>query len=228
MPSTRSLACNSLFFGEDCLQFHRFGKECGKYQTCLICQLEYVYNPKKQHRCWMAKCPSCEEVVSVATHRCFIQPVDPNPPAEGQHKKDPWTNALFVYADIEAMQLVDRSFKANMLCYGTSEEEEIHCLRGSTCVLEFLHDLDDLTDQPVEGEDDDDDEDERSIIIIFHNLKGFDGNFILRELYLQQRSVTAQLTVGAKVLSFHFGLRILYVFYRCPWLVFRARLGSQS
>ena len=204
MPATRCPACNSLFFGEDCLQFHRSGKECGKYRTCLICHAEYVYHPKKRHRCGFAKCPSCEEVVSVATHRCFIQPVDTHPPAEGKREKDPWQNALFVYADIEAMQLVDRSFKANMLCYRTSEEEEIHCLRGSTYVLEFLHDLDDLTDQPVEGEDDDD-EDERSIIIIFHNLKGFDGNFILRELYLQQRSVTAQLTVAAKVLSFTSG-----------------------
>ena len=59
----------------------------------------------------------------------------------------------------------------------------------------------------AEGEkDDDDDEDEdRLIFIIFHNLKGFDGNFILRELYSQQRSVTTQLTVGAKVLSFQSG-----------------------
>ena len=145
----------------------------------------------------------------MATHRCFIQPVDTNPPAEGKkpRKKDPWQKALFVYADIEAMQLADRSFKANMLCYRTAEEEEIHCLRGTSCMLEFLHDMDDLTDQPVEGEEDEDDDDdnERHMIIIFHNLKGFDGNFILHELYLQQQSVTTQLTVGAKVLSFQSG-----------------------
>ena len=186
---------------------HRSGKECGKFRTCPKCQSEYAYNPKKRHICGMAKCPSCEEWVSVATHRCFIQPVDINPPAEGEgddtsHNKDALANALFVYADIEAQQLADRSFEPNMLCYRTSEEEEIHCLRGSDCVLQFLNDLDELTNQPtedgVEGEEDDDVE--RPIIIIFHNLKGFDGIFILRELYLQQRSVTGQMTVGAKVL----------------------------
>ena len=38
--------------------------------------------------------------------------------------------------------------------------------------------------------------------MVFHNLKGFDGMFILHELYQQQREVVDQLTVGAKVLSF--------------------------
>ena len=155
-------------------------------------------------------------MVPVATHRCYIQPVDDNASStrsrKKKPKKDPLQTALFVYADIEAMQLADRSFKANMLCYRSTEEEEIHCLRGSGCVLEFLRDLDELAEQPpdmqAEGEendDDDEDDDDRLIFVIFHNLKGFDGHFILRELYLQQRSVTAQLTIGAKVLSFRRG-----------------------
>ena len=150
----------------------------------------------------------------MATHKCYIQPVDVSPPAEGKRKKkDPRETALFVYADIEALQLADRSFEANMLCYRTSEEEEIHCLRGPSCVLDFLITMDELTVQPpemrAEGEeendDDEDDDDDRLIFILFHNLKGFDGNFLLRELYLQQRSVTTQLTIGAKVLSFTSG-----------------------
>lgn len=39
----------------------------------------------------------------------------------------------------------------------------------------------------------------------FYNLKGFDGVFLLCELYSEQRTVTAQLTIGAKVLSFTSG-----------------------
>ena len=212
-PTTRCPRCNCLFFGADCLLFHRSGNSCGKYRTCPLCQSVYGFNAKKRHQCGMAKCPSCEEFVQISSHRCYIQPVDTRPPTEGtsKEKKDPLSTALFVYADIEAMQLADRSFEANMLCYRTSEEDEIHCLRGPGCVLEFLNAMDALTEQPpdmlAEGEeDDDDDEDEdRLIFIIFHNLKGFDGNFILRELYSQQRSVTTQLTVGAKVLSFQSG-----------------------
>ena len=56
---------------------------------------------------------------------------------------------------------------------------------------------------PSEDEDGDDDDDDR--LVVFHNLKGFDGMFILHELYQQQREVVDQLTVGAKVLSFRSG-----------------------
>ena len=41
--------------------------------------------------------------------------------------------------------------------------------------------------------------------MVFHNLKGFDGMFILHELYQQQREAVDQLTVRAKVLSFKSG-----------------------
>ena len=51
---------------------------------------------------------------------------------------------------------------------------------------------------------------EREILVVFLNLKGFDGMFILHcmfifQLYQQQREVVDQLTVGAKVLSFKSG-----------------------
>ena len=49
-------------------------------------------------------------------------------------------------------------------------------LDGEDCALQFLRDLDDLTDIP-------DREGEREALVLFHNLKGFDGMFILHELY---------------------------------------------
>jgi len=201
IASTRCPICNCLFYGPDCLMFHRLGKDCGKYKTCPECQSKYLTD-RKRHHCGIGTCPSCKEKVFVAEHKCFITPVEvPQSDEESSDEEDDQSsleNALFVYADIEALQLVDRTFEPNMLCYRTSEEEEIHCLKSSSCCLEFLHILDDLTDLP-------DTDDERPVIVIFHNLKGFDGIFILRELYDQQRTVTNQLTVGAKVLSFKSG-----------------------
>ena len=105
---------------------------------------------------------------------------------------------LFVYADMEAMQNAEGVFVANLLCYLSSKETIIHVLDGEDCALQFLRDLDDLTVIP-------DREGEREILVVFHNLKGFDGMFILHELYQQQREVVDQLTVGAKVLSFKSG-----------------------
>ena len=43
---------------------------------------------------------------------------------------------------------------------------------------------------------------EQPLIIMFHNLKGFDGVFILKELYRDSRRVENQACMGAKVLSF--------------------------
>lgn len=105
---------------------------------------------------------------------------------------------LLVYADIEAYQNEENVFIANLLCYSSSEEEDIHALDGEDCVLQFLQNLDDLTEVP--GSDK-----MREIIVVFHNLKGFDGMFLIHELYDQQRPVENQITVGAKVLSFKSG-----------------------
>ena len=108
------------------------------------------------------------------------------------------TPPLFVYPHFEAMQNAEGVFVANLLCYSSSEESTIHVLDGEDCALQFLHDLDDLTEVP-------DRDQEREILVVFHNLTGFDGIFILHELYQQQREVADQLTVGAKVLSFKRG-----------------------
>ena len=96
------------------------------------------------------------------------------------------------------MQNAEGVFVANLLRYSSSEEATIHVLDGEDCALQFLQVLDDLTEVP-------DRDQEQEILVVFHNLKGFDGMFILHELYQQQCEVADQLTVGAKVLSFKSG-----------------------
>ena len=125
----------------------------------------------------------------------MVEDEEPEPTEEGGGCMVAPPPPLFVYADFEAMQNAEGVFVANLLCYSSSEDTTIHVLDGEDCAQQFLHDLDDLTDVP-------DREDQRTILVVFHNLKGFDGMFILHELYQQQRGVEDQLTVGAKVLSF--------------------------
>ena len=158
----------------------------------------------KRHRCGYAKCPVCQEYVCINNHRCYIQPVK----EEAEDTEEPTEEGggcmvappppLFVYADIETMQNAECMFVPNLLCYSSSEEESIHVLDGEDCTLQFLHDLNDLVDVPVN-------EQQREVTVVFHNLKGFDGLFIINKLYDQQRPVEKQLTVGAKVLSFKSG-----------------------
>ena len=149
----------------------------------------------------------CHEWVSINDHRCYIQPVveeeerdteEPTEEPEGGGCMVATPPPVFIYADFEAMQNAEGVFVANLLSYSPAEQETIHVLEGEDCALQFLRDLDHLVAVP-------DSDEEREIIVVFHNLKGFDGMFILHELYQQQPEVVDQLTVGAKVLSFKSG-----------------------
>lgn len=144
-------------------------------------------------------------MVDVQTHHCFIQPIFPKTEDETHdddnrdEEDNPPPAPAFIYADIEALQLPDRSFQPNLLCYRCDEEDDITTLTGTDCCRQFLIAMDELSHKGTdEGE-------ERLVTILFHNLKGFDGMFLIRELYQQQRLVTDQLTVGAKVLAFSSG-----------------------
>ena len=162
--------------------------------------------PDRRHKCGHANCPVCHEWVLIHDHKCYIQPVveeerdteEPTEEPEGGGRMVAPPPPLFLYADFEAMQNAEGVFVANLLCYSSAEEEAIHVLEGEDCALHFLHDLDDLVDVPENNQ-------EHEILVVFHNLKGFEGMFILHELYQQQREMADQLTVGAKVLSFKSG-----------------------
>ena len=182
--------CHGLFHGPLCLQHHRTNGRCETYHTCTTCYAQYKTD--KDHHCGEAKCHSCGELDDLAKHRCYIQPVE-----EEEEESEP---PLFVYADIEALTLPDRSFQPNLLCYRTSEEKK-HALWGKDCCLQFLKKLDKLAWVPAGKKK----MKERPVIVLFHNLKGFDGVFMLNALYKDGRGVESQFCMGAKVLSFTSG-----------------------
>ena len=200
-PEDHCTQCNTKFFGPSCKGHHFDTKQCQSHKTCQNCQAVYMVIKGKRHRCGFSKCPVCTKWVFIADHKCYIQPVveeQPEPTEEGGGCMVAPPPPLFVYADIEALQNHDSVFQANLLCYSSSEEEDIHVLDGEECVLNFLHELDDLAEVPESDK-------RREIIVVFHNLKGFDSMFIIHQLYEEQRQVSNQLTVGAKVLSFTSG-----------------------
>ena len=201
-PEDHCTQCNTKFFGPSCKQHHVATNQCQTHRTCANCQAMYMIIKGKRHRCGYAKCAVCKQFVFIAKHKCYIQPVaeeeQPEPTEEGGGCMVAPPPPLFIYADFEAMQNAEGVFLPNLLCYSSSEDDVIHVLDGENCALHFLHELDDLTVVPNSDK-------ERQIIVVFHNLKAFDGLFLINELYNQQRSVENQLTVGAKVLSFKSG-----------------------
>ena len=202
-PTDYCSHCHTKFFGIQCKNHHFASNQCETHKTCRNCYAQYMVITGKRHRCGFAKCTVCKQFVSINNHKCYIQPVveeeeETEQTEEGGGCMVAPPPPLFVYADIEAYQNEENVFVPNLLCYATAEEEEIHVIDGDHCVLNFLQELDDLAEVP-------DSDREREIIIVFHNLKAFDGIFIINELYQQQRHVINQLTVGAKVLSFKSG-----------------------
>ena len=202
-PSDYCTQCHTKFFGTSCKQHHFTTNQCQTHKTCVQCQGQYFVVKGKRHRCGFAKCHVCQEYVYINDHRCYIQPVvvdkeKSEATEEGGGCMVAPPPPLFLYSDIEAMQNAEGIFIPNLLCYSSSDEEDIHVLEGDQCVLNFLHKLDYLTEVPSN-------EQQREVIVVFHNLKGFDGTFIIHELYNQQRPIEKQITVGAKVLSFKSG-----------------------
>ena len=200
-PTQHCTHCNTKFFGPSCKGHHFDTKQCQSHKTCQNCQAQYMVIKGKRHCCEYAKCAVCKQFVSINHHKCYIQPVveeQPEPTEEGGGCMVAPPPPLMIYADIEASQNEENVFVPNLLCYATAEEEDIHALDGEDCVLQFLQNLDDLTEVPESDK-------MREIIVVFHNLKGYDGLFLIHELYDQQRHVENQITVGAKVLSFKSG-----------------------
>ena len=184
--------CHGLFFGPTCFREHKSNGRCEALHTCTTCFARF--DTDKEHTCWHAKCPNCKEEDDLREHRCHIQPVE----EEEEGGKPP----LFVYADIEAMTLPDRSFQPNLVCYQTSQPwSKIQTLKGPTCCKKFIEVLGKLALVPAGKKK----KRERPVTVLFHNLKGFDGVFILKELYKDSRKVVNQACMGAKVLTFKTG-----------------------
>ena len=96
------------FYGAYCKRHHVVTKQCQSVKTCLKCRIQYTVVPDRHHKCGHAKCPVCQEWVSIQDHKCYIQPMveeeEPEPTEEGGGCMVAPPPPLFVYADFEAMQ----------------------------------------------------------------------------------------------------------------------------
>lgn len=79
--------CNGLFYGSTCLQEHKRTGQCDSFKHCLKCSAEYHVVPGKPHRCFFAKYRSCEQIVNVQDHKCFIQPIKDEEEGTGKKKR---------------------------------------------------------------------------------------------------------------------------------------------
>ena len=107
-PTDYCTVCHCKFYGAYCKRHHVVTKQCQSVKTCLKCQAQYTVVPDRRHKCKHAKCPVCQEWVSIQHRKCYIQSVvkdeEPEPTEEGGGCMVAPPPTLFVYADFEAMQ----------------------------------------------------------------------------------------------------------------------------
>ena len=81
-----------------------------------------------------------------------------------------------------------------LICFEKAESDDCQVIYGDDCTARFVEEMESLAV--------DSDGDDRRVIVVFHNLKGYDGMFLLQYLYSNHREVSRIVTVGIKVMSF--------------------------
>ena len=123
--------------------------------------------------------------------RPFLEPHEGDPDTRVWVERDP---PLQVYYDYEALTDAEGNQTTILLCAETDDDDETKTFYGLDCTSPFFDWLEELAV--------DQDGDDRPVIALFHNLKGYDGMFLLQYCYAHHREVTNQITVGTKILSF--------------------------
>ena len=123
--------------------------------------------------------------------RPFTEPEPDDPDTRVFVEREP---ALQVYCDYKAVTDVEGNQTPILLFAETDEDNEMVSFYGPDCTSRFFDWLEELALDQV-GDD-------RHVIAIFHNLKGYDGMFLLQHCYATHQEVTDQITVGTKLLSF--------------------------
>ena len=229
-PTSVCQLCRRKFFGEQCYNYHlqrhslNIKSICDSYKKCPSCCHVYEPSPKlrhggacsSDHLCGWGECHICEKKVHLTTHKWYIQrlPEDVDEPKMKRVSRDevgprPFTEPepddpdtrvfvereppLQVYCDYEAVTDVEGNQTPILLCAENDEHNETVTFYGPDCTSRFFDWLEELA---VDQNGDD-----RPVIAIFHNLKGYDGMFILQHCYATHREVEDQITVGTKILS---------------------------
>ena len=230
-PTSRCPLCHRTFFGAECYNYHlqrrtlHIKSICDTYKKCPDCCHVYELDAKvtrrnhrtPDHKCGWGECSICGQQVHLASHQCYIQRLpededDPKlkrvsrdevgtrpflEPQEGDPDTRVWVERdppLQVYCDYEALTDAEGNQTPILLCAETDDDDDTKTFYGTDCTSPFFDWLEELAV--------DQDGDDRPVIALFHNLKGYDGMFLLQYCYAHHREVTNQITVGTKILSF--------------------------
>lgn len=191
--------CDRLCQSRDCFDFHKSisGKKkislCDEIYQCRDCSkvIKRRKRPMDLHRCGEVFCKSCKTYVYSEEHRCFLSIIK---------AKTPSTNLLFF--DFETDQSSGEHVVNFAVCQYMDSREVV--FSGYDALEQFCAFL--IT--PIH----------KNFTAIAHNMKGFDGQFVLRWM-LEQGLQPTVIPNGSKLMSIEvkcLGIRIVDSFNFLP------------
>ena len=206
-------SCHRVFFGKSCLRFHLEKKICVMKNFCLKC--DRTFNRlEEDHNCLHFKCKLCSEVYAGSHHCCIkklnlqdlqkqdkINQIDvcfdtestlEAPDEKGYRVHKP----VLIISHTHCNKCTDESGGKRGNCELCGQKENVFI--GFDCILEFLHYLIGLGQiaEKVSSPG-------AYVQVYAHNFKGYDGRFILRELF---KSYSPSIIMnGSKILRITWG-----------------------
>lgn len=203
--------CNRSFLNENCYKRH-LSKICKTLKKCTNCEVEF--NTRHSHECGAFLCRKCGEQTSETPHYCMIKILN-----RDKIKKQDELKKTFVSCDIESfleplettiqgkivhgrkhVPMLLKSLTACDSCWDSkAKKKNVDCsycgdtedtFRGDACVSKFATYVIQLAKET-----------KRQVIVFAHNMRSYDGHFIIQELFKKQLLDTSVLMTGNKLLK---------------------------
>ena len=105
-------------------------------------------------------------------------------------------STIMIFADVECLLDSSNTFVPILICYARHDDDTIYHHWGTNCIQTFIETMIYWSNQDKKEED------TKELHIFFHNLKGFDGCFMIDALYKMNLKVTEIMATGTKALHF--------------------------
>ena len=211
--------CNRKCNSRSCLQKHSESDNCKLRLRCQTCHVFMPKSKEKKHKCFVYECSHCQQTYTDSPHFCYMKPLKVDSVKDAN-------NIVIVSFDIESkfvQRLGTTYHEPDLLCslivcnkcYLSANVREQDadgsflplknddcetCLQyrkefhGRSCVKDFGDYLYSTLGPKVNKQDPD------AVIRVFaHNFKGYDGRFVLRDLFNRQMESQKLIMQGSKI-----------------------------